>query len=318
MKRLLYLIIPAFVATIAASVDYGRQDGKDLAFVEAALFGKFETIFYSKTELLFSRLENNGIANRDVDALRIPFADLQAVLDSLGKNTSTELFGAADAVLVGAKDFRPPKNLGDVQSRFCFVLILKTRSPVEIAGSFSRASKTSVLEKPAWTWVVGPTEGRTEPTHVYAVPLGESYILISNDLDDLGNIIQTVSSRSNDQTLVHLRDWNLVRDQQYWGYRRYGHQVITNRVAAGLSEIANDAQALIYLVDVKAKISTVRLLTTANGARTAGNLNARAALPPFRPIRADVWETTIPLAGDESTQERIMEVMGLFGFGLYL
>jgi hypothetical protein len=228
------------------------------------------------------------------------------------------LFEAADAVLVGAKDFRPPKNLGDVQSQFCYILVLSRRSPAELAGDFSRASKISVLAKPAWTWVVGPTEGRPESTHLYAVPLGESYILISNNLDDLGNVIQSVSSQTGDRTLMHLRDWNSVRDQQYWGYRHYRHEEGTNRVAAGLTETANDAQALIYLVDAKTRVSVLRLLTTANDSRTAANLNARAALPPFKPLQAGVWETTIPLAGDESTQERIIEVMGLFGFGEYL
>jgi hypothetical protein len=39
---------------------------------------------------------------------------------------------------------------------------------------------------------------------------------------------------------------------------------------------------------------------------------------PLRSVSSGVWETTIQLSGDQGTSERMVAMMWLFGFGLYL
>jgi hypothetical protein len=47
-------------------------------------------------------------------------------------------------------------------------------------------------------------------------------------------------------------------------------------------------------------------------------MNAAGKLPQLKPVDASSWETTVPLADDESSVERVLAAMWLFGFGVYL
>jgi hypothetical protein len=309
------------VLSMIALVAFGSNDGIAPPREEtsaAALVANFETVFYSESKVLVDHSEIKAIPDEDIVALQTPFADLKAALESAKKGASAEFLEAADAALVGAKDFRSPRGLGDVQSRFCYVLILTKGRSADLSTALNPTSTVSVLGKPVSSWVGSPTEGHPDSPHYYALQLSDSYVLVSNSLDDLGSTIQGLSSPKSDQRLTGALGGGLVRSKEYWGYRRYQHDNITDRAAAGMSDITNDAHALIYFVDVNKRVSLLRLLVSADDAQTATRLNARRVLPPLRQLNPQSWETTIPLAGDDATRERIMEVMGLFGFGEYL
>jgi hypothetical protein len=71
------------------------------------------------------------------------------------------------------------------------------------------------------------------------------------------------------------------------------------------------------------KRQALNLRLVASDQRPADKLNAdaemaKAKLPDFHAAGPPgVWETEFALSGDRLTSERILEMMGLFGLGLY-
>ena len=70
---------------------------------------------------------------KNANSLRIPFSDLIGGLQSLGDQVPVEVFDAADAVFVGAKNFQSPNGLGGVRSQFCFVVAFRDGSQFDIS-----------------------------------------------------------------------------------------------------------------------------------------------------------------------------------------
>jgi len=96
----------------------------------------FETVFYANGDLLSGSSGYRGLSQQDANTLRAPFGYLLQGLDVLGKAASNEMLGSIGAALVGAKDFRgpsgPPPHLGDVQSQFCYVIVLRSQSTFDL------------------------------------------------------------------------------------------------------------------------------------------------------------------------------------------
>src|SRR5205823_5215043 len=96
----------------------------------STLFDQYETVFYAKGDLLSASGGYKRLSKQDTNTVTAPFGYLLGGFDPLGKKVSAEILGNADAALVGVKDFRPPAGrtgLGDVQSRFCYVVVLESR-----------------------------------------------------------------------------------------------------------------------------------------------------------------------------------------------
>ena len=91
----------ALVALTGASF---AEDG--VQHVSSVLATNFETVFYTRTDLISSAGSYRGLSKRAADSLRAPFAFLTSGVDSLGKNNLTSLLSNVDATWVGAEDFR--------------------------------------------------------------------------------------------------------------------------------------------------------------------------------------------------------------------
>jgi hypothetical protein len=115
----------------------------------SALFSEFETVFYAKADLLSSSGGYKGLSEQSANSLRVPFADLLGALDSLGKPISDEMLHDADAVLVGAKDFRPPAGLGAVRSQLCYVLVLRSGNfdLGKVARSYCKTLRKTIMKQ---------------------------------------------------------------------------------------------------------------------------------------------------------------------------
>jgi hypothetical protein len=283
------------------------------------LTDQFETVFYAKAGLLSGSGGYKRLSQRDANALRAPFAYLLYALDQLGKQVSTEVLRNSDAALVGAKDFRapggPPPNLGGVQSSFCFILVLGNRSTFDISKVASKSGVMSSAENAVWKWSAPGDEGHSQPYTFYATQVAHSYLLISNSLDD----VHAISPKLGSNTVLDLsgfRDWESISQHDLWGYRRYRHNEVHNKVAAGTTEVTSTATSLSFFADPDKKTVVLRLF--ASDGSTAEKLNARKALPLLKPVGKGSWEATIPLSGDEASVERLFVAMGLFGFGVYL
>src|ERR1700686_1323982 len=94
----------------------GRNRLRVTTATAALVEERFETVFYANADLLLSTGPYKQLSEQSANTLRLPFADLFGGLESLGAHASADLLSKADAVLIGARDFRPPATLGDVQS----------------------------------------------------------------------------------------------------------------------------------------------------------------------------------------------------------
>ena len=308
---LIAFLLSGCTRSVAGSIEQQRA--------ASALFDQYETVFYAKSDLLSGSGGYKQLSQQGANALRVPFANLLQGLDPLGKQVSADIFENADAALVGAKDFRapsgPPPNLGGVQSNLCYIILLNKRSSFDLRKVASKSGLMSSAGGSAWKWSAPPSEGHPQPYTFYAAQVASSYVLISNNADDLGAISAKLSATSAAPNLEGIRDWATLSQHEVWGYRRYRHTE-ENKTAAGTSEVTPDAQALSFFADPKQKAGVLRLFSATAG--TADKMNATGAIPPFRSTGSSVWETTIPLTGDQKTSEQMFAAMGWFGFGVYV
>ena len=286
----------------------------------SVMVDQFETVFYANGDLLSGSGGYKGLSQQDANELRAPFGYLLQGLDVLGKPVSTEMLGSADAALVGAKDFRgpggPPPHLGDVQSQFCYVIVLRSQSTFDLSKVASKSAAVSPAEASIWKWSAGGTEGHPEPHPFYAKQVARSYVLISNNLEDLHQVSATLSFNDHALNLSGIHDWESISRHEVWGYRTYRHSEGENKDAAGTMNVMPDAQALAFFFDAKQKAGVLRLFSPTAG--TADKMNGTNLLSPFKATGSGAWETIIPLTGDQKSSDQMFVVMSWFGFGAYL
>lgn len=283
----------------------------------SALSQEFETVFYSRADLLSGSHASKELSKLDGNALRMPFAYFLSALDSLGKGVANNVLAEGDSVLVGAKNFRPPGGLGSVASQSCYVIVLGRKKTVDFRKFIHQSSMDSADRFPIWNWTAKLGEfgeNDTGPSSVYATQISSSYILICNDREELQRVTKLLTSTaSGSQSVPELE---AISQYSVWGYRLYRHSELNHSAASGMTYVTPTAKALILFFDSAQNVCVLRLL--ASDTSTVDKINAKAMFPPLRPVSSGVWETKIPLKGDESTSERIGTAMWLFGFGVYL
>jgi hypothetical protein len=139
--------------------------------------------------------------------------------------------------------------------------------------------------------------------------------LISNSLDDVRAISPKLGSNTA-PNLSGFRDWESISQHDLWGYRRYRHNEVHDKEAAGTTVVTSTAKSLSFFADADKKTVVLRLF--ASDGSTAEKMNARKALPLLKSVGEGSWEATIPLSDDEASVERVLIAMWLFGFGVYL
>jgi hypothetical protein len=80
--------------------------------------------------------------------------------------------------------------------------------------------------------------------------------------------------------------------------------------------VTPSAEALVFFLDSQNKACVLRLVASDDS--STEKINTWGVFPPLRLTSAGTWETTIPLANDEQTSDRMFYVFGLFGFAIYL
>ncbi len=317
MCRFLVVILVSILGCERATAEVNHE-----LRAASVLFGQFETVFYAKADLLSNSGAYEHVAKHDADIIRFPFFILQKGFNSLGDDNLNEILNSSEAVLVGAKDFRPPSGLGPVRSQRCYVFILK-RNDFDLHKHFPQAPATSVAGVPAWNWSAKlgefGEEDPSRPSSFYAAQIAGSFLVVSNNLEDLQATAKGLISAEKPETiLAGIRDWELIRRQKIWGYRRYQHNGVVDRNAAGMWLITPGAEALMFFVDFDKKIGVMRLTSSDPNEDVAAKINATAKLPSFKAQARGVWETTFPLTGDESSFDRLVYIMSYFGFGVYM
>lgn len=291
----------------------------------SALYREFETVLYSKSQLLSDPGRLDHLSKLEASNLRYPFSYLEIALDSLPSQSSTSVLANSGSVLLGAKDFLSPKGLGPVRSQRCYVVVLAKRGTPDFRKMFSYSPVAHAAGAPVWNWAakIGEFgEGDTRPSSIYGAVIANSYLLVCNNLTELQSLADRLVSSTDEsaRSLSRIRDWDEVSRHDFWCYRRYRHTGISDRSAAGMDEVTPSAEALIFFLDSD-KMGVLQL--DASDSTTATRINASMAKtniswPPLRPSASAIWTTAITFSGDERSADRIFIVMGLFGFAVYL
>ena len=288
----------------------------------SVLYEQFETISYAESDLVLSSGAYDGISKNDADVLRLPFYEMKEALESLRSRTSEEILASSQAVLVGAKDFRPPLGLGPVRSRRCYILILRN-GKFDLHDYFRQSSSGSIAGATIWNWSAKVGDfGEESPNKLssfYVAQIASSYLLISNNLHDLQSSAKGLMAPDPPKMKsTGIGDWGDVIQHRIWCYRRYRHSGVVDQEAAGMSAVSRAAEALVFFVDSQQKTGLLRLISSNTNDDPSVKMNALSKLPPLKPQGSGVWETRIALSGDESSFNRLAVVMNFFGFGVYV
>jgi hypothetical protein len=241
---------------------------------------------------------------------------------SLEPSVATQALKNSDAVMLGAREFLPPSGLGVVHSRRCYVFVLSPGITFNFREHVRQVPTLSFGGAVIWHWSAklgefGEKDSR--PTSFYALQVAHSYLLVSNNLEELRTVTKRLSSSDESaNALPETRDWSLVTQHKYWSYRRYNFGSTVDKRAAGVSDVTQGARGLMLFLNSGTRVVALRLYSSAEDDRTAELINSRGGLPPLKLIFAGTWETTIPLQGSEESSDELVGVMYLLGFGAYV
>ena len=329
MRRVLITRVTLIILAVMVS-GCGRSPANTNRESRAAsvLFQGFETVFCSKSRLLSGSETIDHLSKLETGNLRFPFWYLEGALDNFGKQFSTSILAGSEAVLVGAKDFqapRGPRGLGPVRSQRCYVVVLGKHGAPDLRKTFNYDPVAFVAGAPVWNWGASLGEfgdGDPRASSLYGAAIANSYFLVCNDLPDLQSVAGKLASTTDDSARVlgEIRGWQPVSQHELWGYRRYRHTGVADRMAAGMADVTPSAEALIFFLDSNRK-GVLRLLASDSGTPdkiNAAMTNARVSWPPLKPSGPGAWESTISFSGDEQSADRTFIVVGLLGFPVYL
>ena len=287
-----------------------------------ALFRQYETVFYADSSLLASTGTQDDLAKAGAAVMRTPYINLLEGLNSLSANASAEMLRNSESVLVGAREFGPPRGLGAVHSLRCYIILLRPHSRFDIRKYAHTTKVTATNGVEVLNWSANLNEFGEEdprPSAFYATQISDSFVLIANDINDLQATALELSGKMDSEVSAQeIREWDIVSRHRIWGYRRYRHTGIVAPGAAATSFVTPKTDALISFVDFGKSSVTVRILGSSTFEDTAIKMRAIANVPDFKPIGAGILETSFPLALDATCSDRLIRIMFLFGFGAYV
>lgn len=291
----------------------------DKIFASSALSKRYETVFYSESQLVKGAVAVDGeLSQEAVNGLRVPFAYLLGGLDALGMKHSTEVLDNTAGVLIGAKNFRPPSgptHLGAVQFEFCYVLLLVEKGKFELNAAMRKCGSASLAGPSTWKWSTRGTEGHPEPWKFYATQVGRKFVLVGSSADEVSETKKILGDgRKGPTGLIQTNDIKTISQHATWGYRNISPDL--NPIDPTYSSISG-IENLIFFTDLKHGTGVFRLRSL--NSESIRKLNEGLKLPSLRLVRDGVWETTVSLHGKgEKMGEQMFQIMSLFGFGVFL
>ena len=307
----------AIASPATAATDNGQR-------AAAALFDRYETIFYTNTDLSTPLTPYKGLSRPAASSLSIPFGQL-AGLDLLNKHASSEILGNADSVLMGARDFISPTGAGSAghPGLFCFIVVFGKQPMPDFGKYFTQTPSSPAAGAHVWKWIADIYDIPPAPTF-YATQVGGFYLVLSNDDKDLQKVAaELASSYDPSKTLSTVRDWSFVSQHEYWGYRFIRRKGLNGKDLAGLDQFLPGVEAIEFWIDVKQKAGVMRLLGSAGTKRAVPQLNKRIAdeasgSMSFQPQSAGVWDAPISLSGGQLAMGKIWEIMNFFGYPIII
>lgn len=280
---------------------------------------QFETVFRADGALLRGSGTYQGLSQQTSDSLRVPFIYLKVGLEAISTQVSDEVLQGSEVIFVGAKNFQSPSGLGSVRSTFCFGIVLREKR-TQLRQYFHTLPLEGTNETAIWRWQAHLKEyGENDPrpSVLFAANPSSSMILVSNDLTEIKETMHLLIAP--EETIASPVGWDLVKSHSYWGLRHYRHSIANDRNAAGLTDVAEDAEALIYRLNGTEQTATLILFTSPGDKTTAPGLTRSTPLPPLKPVpeSSGRWEISFSLSDVQGSVEKLFVVMGYFGFGIY-
>ncbi len=277
--------------------------------VAGILETQFTTVVVAGADLLGGKGPYRNLSASVSNALRLPFAELLAALDSMPGGGRNEVVKDAVAVVVGAREFRPPSGLGSDQSLNCYVLALNPHARVDLRRMLVGVAQAPTDGGFAWTWTAHPTEGHPAPHEFFAIQLAPSYILVTNNVRDAGAVARALAPHPGSSARSADGPWRGRSARDIVGVRRRG---------SGDGGAVSGVDALQLFVDTRHHEGVLRLVGKGLDARSAEALSLPVGIRPFGPGKGGALETTFELGTGEEGVERLVGVWALFGFGLSL
>ncbi len=278
----------------------------------AVLMRRYETVFYASGDAVSDLYRSKGEGDRARLRLRIPFMRLFGAFAALRPGAAQSIFQGAKAVLMGAKDFRPPRSdtgLGFVQSTFCYV-VLSQGANIEL-GTMGAKPVGEVPGRPAWTWPVPREEGQA-PMTLHASRLDHGRLLVCNDLTELQSVASALVSDQQpplDENIA--RTMAALRPNRIWGVRLL-------RGPSWESRLLERSERLAFRADTAT--GEWSLWVIGRSTLESDDLNSVVSDThmQWRSIGVKQWELN-GRADDSSGQfEALYAAMSLMGFGAYL
>jgi len=323
-KKIAVVALIAFCWSIHVS-GYAQTNPETRA--ASMLFTQFETVAYARADFLSSFDTDDKEKNVDSIAnLRLPFGEFVAGLKALGPNVESDLDMRYSAVLVGAKDFGGEDGLGMgmdglglINSRKCYIAVLKDGVQPDIDHHFSKSSSESIAGKSVWTWSVPQFEGTPKSTKFYAAQIGSSYFVMANDRPDFEKAVKLLTSTEDSLAAsVSIPGWETFSAYKYWINRQFRRSGVYSLDAAGLADLTPDVSSLTFFANVDKRESYIQVRSSDTSMKKIPNLVRGFDQNRLQPQGEGIWQAKIPLSKEETGTDTLFHVFYRFGFGMAL
>jgi len=143
--------------------------------------------------------------------------------------------------------------------------------------------------------VSGVPMGKPKTTSIYSRQIGNRFLLLSNDLQEMEIVSdRLVASSQGRPSQDEIREWSELTQNQLWGYRLYEHNADLDKMAAGTQKVGPGTRAIACVLRPDRKALTISVFTSSmNGEETIKRLNSEKRFPPLVPIGGGAWESVI-------------------------
>jgi hypothetical protein len=279
--------------------------------VAVALHGA-ETVYFASGNAwdAFSRPKTQTRALRRLEEPLFGLVDVLGGADFRLNQPDT-----VEHVLVSARNFHQPPNLGPVMADTLYVIRLRHAETVRFAAKYRRATRTR-LGGEEWQWGVVLERG-AQPTQVTATKIG-SILLVATSPELLAEAISS-TTRGTDRTEARGLLANFDRASGLWAVRVYRAKLYVDRMSAGLSvdgqDVGPHAKWSLFELRSRGELS-VRYCSTGDAEGPLGVFESLHV--QVNEIHAGLWEAKLRLGDDENDEVAVLEVLGIFGFGIYV
>lgn len=310
-------LVGIFLAISLQAASASGQSTKELVIVRV-LSERYETVVRSQANSLKRPSIKSDSERARVAIEKLPFDLLLKGLRITSGARSDSLVDKSVAILLGARDFLPPKGLGPVRSRRCYVLVFNSARDLDVAHAFKGVP--TYLEKghKIWTWSgkVGEFGERDQrASEFFATLVDGSYLLVANNRKDLELCYEDVQSgvapnnaSDDDPELIQMSR------HSFWGVRQFVRKGDSVREQEMLPCYASDVDTFSFYSDSNGAGYTIRIRSQNKTDLDVPCVRPHGLMPQFEKVGRGVWEAKSNFSkGTED--DRLFAVFSLLGFG---